>query len=592
MIRLVFGFLLLLFVVPGSVPQDLIIEDIRSVADTTRYQATETEFGMVVSEHPQASNVGIEILRNGGNAVDAAIATAFALAVALPDAGNLGGGGFMIIYLPDGQSTVIDFREVAPLAATRDMYLGEDGQADRRLSTLGHLASGVPGSPAGLLYALEKYGSLDRETIINPAIQLADEGFRLTRGQANTLNRLRSTFQQFEASAQYFTRADGEFFYPDELLVQTDLARTLERIRDEGRDGFYRGLTADLIVAEMERGGGIITHEDLERYEPVERVPLYGSYRGYRIITMPPPSSGGITLLQLLHATSFTNPDRLVWHSPESVHRIGEAMRRSFADRAVWLGDPDYIDVPVAGLVSEAYMFGRMSDFNPQRVSGSEHVQAGTPPEAPMNGVRQPVERVEGTETTHLSVVDADGMVVSLTTTINDLYGSKVAVAGAGFLLNNEMDDFTAAPDVPNIWGSVTGTNNAVAPQRRMLSSMTPTIILDNQNRPVLVVGTPGGTTIPTTVFQVISAVLDHGYMLQQAVEMPRFHHQWFPEVMFYEAGFPSATVRALEDRGWQMSRRGGGSGSVAAIHIVYEEESRRLIGARDPRRDVTAVGY
>lgn len=582
-------FLLLTATLGGNSSADIQGQHFTS-ADTT-YHAVESTGGMVVSGHPEASRVGLEVLRNGGNAVDAAVATAFALAVTLPYAGNIGGGGFAVIHFPDGRSTAIDFREVAPLAATRDMFLGEDGEADRELSTIGHLASGVPGSPAGLLYALENYGTMDRNDVIDPSIRLAHEGFPLTSIQANRMNRHRANFLLFEASARYFTREDGEFFYPEEILVQTDLGRTLERIRDEGRDGFYRGLTADLIVAEMTRGGGIITHEDLELYEPVERTPLYGSYRGYRIITMPPPSSGGITLMQLLNAVAFTSPDRLSWHSAESTHRIGEAMRRSFADRAIWLGDPDYIDVPAYGLISEAYTFGRMSDFNPQRASLSEDIVAGVPPGAPTNGVNRPVERVEGTETTHLSVVDANGMAVSLTTTVNDLYGSKVSVAGAGFLLNNEMDDFTAAPDAPNIWGSVTGSGNAVAPQRRMLSSMTPTIILDQQNRPTLVVGTPGGTTIPTTVFQVVTAILDHDYTLQEAVEMPRFHHQWLPDVMYYEAGFPSEIVEDLEEKGWSMSRRSGTSGSVAAIRIVYEGESQITIGARDPRRDITPMG-
>jgi len=558
-------------------------------ADTTGLDPLVGEHGMVVSGQADASRVGAEILRQGGNAVDAAVATAFALAVTLPYAGNVGGGGFIVLRFPDGRATTIDFRETAPAGATRDMFLDEEGYPDRRLSTTHHLASGVPGSPAGLLLALERYGTLDRAAVLDPAIRLAEEGFRLTRRQAGEMNRYRGVFLSFPGSARHFVKPDSSDFLPEELFRQPELAETLRRIRDDGRDGFYRGRTADLIVAEMERGGGLITHADLAAYEPVERPALEGDYRGHRVITMGPPSSGGVALLQMLYAVEPVDLGAYGFQSPRAVHRMGEAMRRAYADRAVWLGDPDFVEVPLAGLLSKGYVRSRMASFNPERTTPSARVQAGTPAGAPG---REAVHGREGTETTHLSAVDPAGMAVSLTTTINDLYGSKVAVEGAGFLLNNEMDDFTAAPGVPNIWGSVTGEANAVAPRKRMLSSMTPTIVEDPGGRLLLVVGTPGGTTIPTTVYQVVTSVLDFGLPLQRAVEAPRFHHQWDPDRLFYEQGFGEPLADSLRQRGWETSRRGGSSGAVGAILVEETPAGRRLTGAFDPRRDVVPSGW
>ncbi len=582
---------LLLALVIGCAPPDRVETSPNGeVRDTLALSPEVTSTGMVVSGHPEASRVGMEVLASGGNAVDAAVATAFALAVTLPYAGNLGGGGFIVVHFPDGSATAIDFREVAPLAATRDMYLDEEGRADRRRSTVGHLASGVPATPAGLLFALERYGSMDRAPIVEPSVTLAAEGFALTRLQAARFNRYRGAFLEFESTTRYFVKPDTSDFVPEDVFVQADLADVLRRIQDQGHDGFYRGETADLIVAEMERGGGLISHDDLAAYQAVEREVLRGTYRGHEILTMPPPSSGGVTLLQVLNAMEGVEP---VGHqSPASVHRAAEAMRRSFADRAVWMGDPDAYEIPVAGLTSKGYSWSRMTTFDPSAVTSSATVMAGVPSgEELPEFYYQPVE--EGTETTHLSVVDADGMAVSLTTTVNDWYGSKVVVDGAGFFLNNEMDDFTAAPGTPNFWGSVTGVRNAIVPGRRMLSSMTPTIVLDRHRRPVLVLGTPGGTTIPTTVYQIISQVLDNGLSLQAAVEAPRFHHQWDPDVLYHEAGFPSTTLDSLEAKGWSLRRRGGTSGAVSAIQVDYHEDgTRSLTGARDPRRDITPVGY
>lgn len=546
---------------------------------------------MVVSGHPEASRVGLEVLAAGGNAVDAAVATAFALAVTIPYAGNVGGGGFMVITFPDGSATTIDFREVAPLAAHREMFLDEEGRPQPQLSRVGHLAAGVPATPAGLLLALERYGQLDRAAVLDPAIALAHDGFALTERQARRLNRHRPEFEAFESTRRYFIRPDGAYFVPGELFIQRDLAEVLRRIRDHGRDGFYRGPTADLIVAEMERGGGIITHEDLQRYEAVARPALEGTYRGFRIVTMPPPSGGGITLLQLLNAVEPVDYGSYGFQSARAVHRAAEAMRRAFADRAAWIGDPDHVEVPVRGLVNPAYMRSRMASFNPLRATPSQRVRPGQPPGAPApREVVRPREEA-GTQTTHLSVVDAQGMAVSLTTTVNDWYGSKVVVDGAGFFLNNIMDDFNTAPGQADLWGGVTGAQNEIAPGKRMLSSMTPTVVLDRQHRPVLVVGTPGGTTIPTTVFQVITSVLDFGLPLQAAVEAPRFHHQWEPDRLLHERGFSSSVAEALEAMGWSVRARSGTSGAVAAIQVEYEAGVRRLIGAWDPRRDITPAG-
>ncbi len=558
-----------------------------AVADTAGGVAA--THGLVVSGHPEASRVGVEVLKSGGNAVDAAVAAGFALAVTLPKAGNLGGGGFMVIRLADGTATTLDFREVAPGAASRDMYLGDDGEPDPRRSRVGHLAVGVPGTVAGLLTALERYGTLGRAAVLDSAIALAEHGFRLTELQSRHLNQYRDAFLDFPSTVKYFTKPDADgvaaYFVPGETFVQRDLAATLRRIRAAGRDGFYRGRTANLLVAEMERGGGLVTHADLAAYRAVEREPVRGTYRGYRVLSMPPPSSGGIALVQLLNAVETVDLGALGFHTAASMHRMAEAERRVFADRAHWLGDPAFVDVPTGGLLSKDYMRSRMADFDPDRATGSESVTEGTPPGAS-----------ESSQTTHLSVVDAEGNAVSLTLTINDWYGSKVAVDGAGFLLNDEMDDFTAKPGAPNLWGSVTSENNAVAPGKRMVSSMTPTIVERPGGDLFLVVGTPGGPRIITTVFQVVTGLLDFGLTLPEAVMAKRFHHQWSPDELGYETavetwpggGFRDAALDSLEALGWSLDPFGN-TGAVSAI-LVREDGS--LLSAFDARRDVTPVGY
>lgn len=560
------------------------------------------ERGMVVAAERLAAEAGVEVLRAGGNAADAAAATAFALAVTYPVAGNLGGGGFAVLRLPDGTATTLDFRETAPAAAGRDMYLDADGNAVSDLSRRGHLAVGVPGAVAGLLALQETWGRLDRAAVLAPAIRLAQRGVPLSGAEAARLNGFAERFAAFPATAALFGaaaaarqtgRADSTW-RPDDLLVQTDLGRTLLRIRDAGRDGFYRGPTADALVDEMRRGGGLITHQDLAAYRPVERAPVTGTYRGHRVLSMPPPSSGGIALVQMLNAVEPHDLGALGLGSSASVHLMGEAMRRAYADRAEWLGDPDFVTVP-GGLTDKAYTARRMADFDPQRASGSDATGPGAPPESP--------------QTTHLSVVDEDGFAVSLTTTLNGAYGSLASVPGAGFLLNNEMDDFSAKPGTPNMFGLVGAEANAIAPGKRMLSSMTPTIVEDPDGRLRLVVGSPGGGRIITTVFEVITNVIDHGLDVQAAVAAPRVHHQWLPDVLFAEErALPADVATALRDRGWTVDQEGRW-GRADVIEVVYDErraetdpsglettESRRagpaFLGGADPRGEDVAVGW
>ncbi len=555
--------------------------------------------GMVVSAKREASEAGIRMLKMGGNAVDAAVATGFALAVVYPVAGNIGGGGFMVIRLADGTRTTIDYREKAPLKAHRDMYLDEQGNPQPRLSQLGPLAVGVPGSVAGMLYALEHYGSLPREVVLQPAIELAEEGFILSEQQAARLNRFCERFMKFPSTRKYFTKGDCSTpFQAGERFVQKDLARVLREIARKGADGFYRGWVAERIVQEMQRGGGLITHRDLESYEPEERPPVEGTYRGYRIISMGPPSSGGVALIQLLNAVEPYPMNEMGLHSSQTIHLMGEAMRRVYADRAQWLGDPDFFNVPVRGLISKAYMRERMADFNPYQATPSREISHGNP------------LPYESTQTTHYSVVDAAGNAVSTTTTINGAYGSLVVVDGAGFFLNNEMDDFSIKPGFPNMYGLVGSEANAIAPGKRMLSSMTPTIVEDPQGRLFMVIGTPGGSTIITTVFQCILNVVDYGMNIQEAINTPRVHHQWLPDTLFYEPrGLPEDVVRNLRLRGWHVVERRSYSGRADGIVVRYREAmektdpsglatlrvvrmGRRYYGGADPRGEDTAVGY
>ena len=548
---------------------------------------------MVVSAERHASEAGVEVMRGGGNAVDGAVATGFALAVTFPVAGNVGGGGFMVIRFPDGTATTVDYRETAPAGARRDMYVDSTGAVRPDLSQRGALASGVPGSVAGLLYAQERWGKARLADVLAPAIRLA-EGYPLSAAEAELLNAFADRFAAFPGTARHFTQPGG--YRPGETFRQPELAAALRRIRDQGRDGFYAGETADLIVAEQRRGGGLITHADLAAYQPVERAPVVGHYRGHRVISMPPPSSGGIALVQMLDAVEPFDVAGLGFNSSATVHLMGEAMRRAFADRAEWLGDPDFSDIPTAELTAEAYTRARMADFDPARADSSVALGAGQPRESP--------------QTTHYSVVDADGLAVSTTTTLNGGFGSLVVVEGAGFFLNNEMDDFTSAPGQPNMFGLVQGEANAIEPGKRMLSSMTPTVVEDPDGRLMLVVGSPGGPRIITAVFETIVNVVDHGMDVQEAVAAPRVHHQWLPDVLFAEhQALAGDVVIGLRERGWHVDESDGWWGRVDAIRVAYDAETattdpsgldavevqsagRVLLGGADPRGQDAAAGY
>lgn len=551
--------------------------------------------GMVVSAERHATAAGQQMLAAGGNAVDAAVATGFTLAVTHPMAGNLGGGGFMVLRLPDGETLTIDHREEAPSGATEDLYLDDDGEIDTERRQRGHLAAGVPGTVAGLLHAHERFGALSRAEVLQPAIRLAGEGFPISAREADRLNRYRSDFLAFPGSARYFTKDDA--WVAGDTLVQADLAQVLGRIEAEGADGFYRGETADLIVEEMTRGEGLISHDDLQAYAPVEREAVTMSYRDHRIISMGPPSSGGIALGQLLSAVEAFDMAALGFGGSATIHLMAEAMRRAYADRATYPGDPDFVEMPVDGLMDPAYVRDRMRTFDPDRITPSDSVKAGVPP------------GWESTETTHYGAVDRDGMAVSLTTTINALYGSKVAVDGAGFFLNNEMADFTAKPGEPDMFGLIGSEANAIAPGKRPLSSMTPTIVEDPEGELLLLIGSPGGSTIITTVFQVILNLVDHGMELSEAIAAPRVHHQWQPEALRHERLGLAPDVRAaLRAKGWALSggttRWGRAQGIMVvcdATDVLADDAGMRAAelaregciyeGVPDPRSEGTAEG-
>jgi gamma-glutamyltranspeptidase/glutathione hydrolase len=532
---------------------------------------------MVVTTDDFATEIGVDVLRAGGNAVDAAVAVHFALAVVNPAAGNIGGGGFMVARLADDTFAALDFRERAPLAATRDMFLDSLGNLTDR-SLVGHLASGVPGSVMGMWEAHRRYGTLRWAELVQPAVELA-EGFVVTERLFNWLNDgLVRELAAFPASAAQFLPRGGEPPLLGDTLRQPDLARTLERIRDRGPEGFYAGETADLIVAEMERGGGIITHEDLASYEAAWREPVSFSYRGHTVLSMPPSSSGGATMAEIANILERWDLHALGFQSPEVIHLYAEAWKRAYADRNQYLADPDFVDVPLERMTSPAYADERAAEISLTSATPSEDVAPGLEP-----------ARAESTSTTHYSIVDALGNAVAITTTLNSWYGSRVTVAGAGFLLNNEMDDFSALPGAPNQFGLVQGEQNAVEPGKRMLSAMTPTIVLGQDGSVRMVTGTPGGSTIITTVFQTLSNVLDFGMGVVQAVNAPRVHHQHLPDEILYErGGLGRATVTALEALGHTVVERGGHSGDVQMIVV----EDTLITAWSDPRRGGRASGY
>jgi gamma-glutamyltranspeptidase/glutathione hydrolase len=531
---------------------------------------------MVGSTDEHASRAGVDILKKGGNAVDAAVAVGFALAVTHPAAGNIGGGGLMVIRFADGRTTAIDYREMAPGQAHRDMFLDEKGNPVAERSLIGPLAAGVPGSVAGLAYAQKKYGKLKLAETLAPAIALAENGFEIDYDLSRSIVEARELLERFPETAKTFFK-NGRPYEPGDRLVQKDLAATLKAIAAEGPDAFYRGRIADFIVAEMARSGGLITKEDLAAYKPVEREALRGTYRGYGIVGMPPISSGGIALIQFLNILEAYPIGDLGHNSSKTIHIVAEAAKRVYADRSEWLGDPAFVRVPVTGLISKRYAERLRTRINADKATPSSAIKPGTPAE------------FESDQTTHYSVVDGDGTGVATTTTLNGSWGNGQVVTGAGFLLNNEMDDFSAKPGSPNMYGLVGGKANEIAPHKRMLSSMTPTIVTKD-DRAFLIAGSPGGSRIITTVLQVIMNVIDHQMDVQEAVDAARFHHQWLPdEIRIERRGFPVDVVRALEAMGHKV-KAGYDMGDVHAIMI--DPKTLVRLGASDPRMNGRTVGY
>ncbi len=533
------------------------------------------EKAMVVSAHPLATKVGIEILKKGGNAVDAAIATQFALAVVFPGAGNIGGGGFLLLRENNGNLASLDFREKAPAASLVNMFLDEEGQVIENLSTRGHLAAGVPGSVAGMEAAFKKYATLSWEELLQPAIDLAVYGFELTEKEASSLNSVQEDLKKYNTILPEFLIREN--WKAGDTIYYKDLGHTLERIRDQGRDGFYKGKTADDLVAEMQRGNGLISHEDLINYEAVWRDPISAYYKDYKIISMAPPSSGGLALIQLLKSVEPYPLKSWGHNSVEAVHLLTEAERRVYADRAHYLGDPDFIRVPVSQLISDQYNDDRMENFNPTMATASTEISAG-----------EIASYTESEETTHFSIVDPFGNAVAVTTTINGWFGNTVVVSGSGFFLNNEMDDFSSKPGVPNMFGVIGGEANKIEPGKRMLSSMTPTIVEKN-DKLFMIVGTPGGSTIITSVFQTILNVIVHGMGMQEAVNAKRFHSQWLPDVITAEEdALDEARLKLLEDMGHRFRYRKA-IGRVDAILVLKDGKYE---GGADPRGDDYAEGF
>ncbi len=529
----------------------------------------ECKNGAVVSAHPLASEVGLQMLKKGGNVFDAFIATQWMLSVVYPWAGPLGNGGFMVARFSNGKIITLDFRETAPAAATKDMYI-RDGKGDTKLSQNGHIACGVPALVAGL-FASHKYAKLPMNVLMQPAIDIAQKGFRITAQEASRLNAKKSDFINNNIVSPIFVKETG--WKEGDTLIQKDLAGTLIRIQNEGSKGFYEGKTAQLIADEMKKAGGIITKQDLKDYKIKFREPIVFNYKGYKIAGMGLPSSGGILLNQMMKMVEKRNIASLGFHQPASVHLMIEAERRAFADRGEYLGDPDFIKVPVKALTNEKYLEERMKDFNPLAATKSIDVKPGN-------------IKKESEETTHVSIIDKEGNCVSATSTLNAGYGSGVVINGTGVLMSNSMDDFSIQPGVPNMFGAIGGDVNAIAPNKRMLSSMSPTIVLKN-NKPFLILGTPGGTTIPTSVYQVIMNTIEFGMNIKDAVNEVRFHHQWLPDIVYVEKGFPESLIKKLETMDHTVKQREG-LGRMEAIKI----SNKNIEAVADNRGDDHAAGY
>jgi gamma-glutamyltranspeptidase/glutathione hydrolase len=545
------------------------------VVNFVKAQGTENKYqnGMVVCAYPDAAKVGVEIMKKGGNAVDAAVAVQFALAVVHPQAGNLGGGGFMVFRSGKGEANTLDFREKAPAQATTNMYLDAAGNVIPDMSLATHQASGVPGSVDGMVEAHKKYGKLKWAQLVQPAINLAQNGFRMTARLASDINRTQAVFIKSNPGKNYLIKA--EQWKEGDILIQADLAKTLKLIRDNGRAGFYAGKTADAIVAEMKTGNGLISKTDLANYHAVWRKAIKATYKQYTIFTMPPPSSGGIALVQLLKSVESYPLHRFGYNTDSTVRVMVEAERRVYADRSKYLGDPDFYKVPVDSLLRPAYIKTRMNSFSWDAATPSSSIQPGS------------FTGYESDQTTHYSIVDKEGNAVSITTTLNGTFGSKIFVGGAGFLLNNEMDDFSSKPGVPNMYGLIGGKANAIQPNKRMLSSMTPTIVAKG-GKLFMVVGTPGGSTIITSVYQTILNVIEFNMSMQDAVTAKRFHSQWMPDKVDTERdAIAPATIIKLTQKGYKINP-GGNIGRVDAILKTKDGYQ----GGADPRGDDTAIGW
>lgn len=539
-----------------------------AIIEGERMSPVQGKKGMVVTSHFLATESALAVLEKGGNAVDAAVTAAFSLAVTQPRSGNIGGGGFMLISSEKNDDVIaIDYREKAPAAATTGMFLNKEGEADSNLSSYSHLASGVPGTVAGLAMALEKYGTISLAEAIAPAIKLAEEGFIVTPLFSDGLKEKADILKKWDSSAKIFYKADGSFYEPGDRFVQKDLAETLRRIAKSGPQEFYQGKTAELLVAEMAKHGGLITMEDMKNYAPRIKQPVHGTYRGYDVYSMSPPSSGGTHVIQILNILEGFPISEYGHNSAKTIHLMAEAMKRAYADRSLYLGDDDFVEIPLKGLLSKKYAEELRKQIDPTKATASSTIAPGK------------LQPYESNETTHFSIVDQYGNAVSNTYTINFSYGSGIVVEGAGFLLNNEMDDFSAKPGVPNAYGLIGGDANKIEPNKRMLSSMSPTIVKQN-GKNFLVTGSPGGSRIITTTLQVIMNVIDHGLNIESAVAASRIHHQWLPDEIRIEEGISPDTIKLLEGMGHTVSQQSA-MGAIQSIMI----KDGTMYGGADPRR-------
>lgn len=567
-----FVFLTLLFISCQTQKKNSATSGFADPYNYTIQKTVTAKNGAVVSAHSLASKAGVSVLKKGGNAFDAAIATQLALAVVYPNAGNLGGGGFLVGRKQNGQLVSIDYREKAPGKAHRDMYVDPDGTARTDKSQFGHLASGVPGTVSGLFETL-RHAKLDITVLIEPAIELAERGFVISAREASSLNNLQDELRKYNTVMPVFVKDTP--WKAGDTLIQKDLANTLKRIRDKGAAGFYEGETAKLIVEEMQRGGGIISLEDLAAYKAKPRAPHQFKYKDYQVVGMPMPSSGGLLVNQMMKMIEERNIASMGFHSQAAVQLMTEVQKRAFADRGQYMGDADHFRVPVDMLTNEVYLQDRMRNYDPNKATPRTEINPGF------------LQRTESEQTTHLSVIDKDGNAVAVTTTLNNSYGSRTVIGGAGFFMNDEMDDFSIKPGVPNMYGAIGGEANAIKPGKRMLSSMTPTIVLKN-NRPYLVIGTPGGTTIPTQVFQTLVNILEFDLSTSDAVNKPKFHHQWLPDTLYVEKGFPESTKNNLGKMGYAIIQRN----AIGRTEVIKVLPDGRFEAVADNRGDDAAEGF